>query len=102
MRLLAVGAHPDDLEVLCAGTLAKCAARGDAVFMAVSTDGAGGSTTLPESEIVRIRQDEARASAAVIGARSIWLGFSERRLYDNDETRLRYIDLVRETRPDVI
>jgi LmbE family N-acetylglucosaminyl deacetylase len=102
MRILAVGAHPDDLEVLCAGTLAKCAGRGDTVFMAVSTDGAGGSTTLAESEIVRIRQGEARASTAVIGAQSIWLGYPERRLYDNDQTRLRYIDLVRETRPDVI
>ncbi|MBM3802026.1 MAG: PIG-L family deacetylase [Acidimicrobiia bacterium] len=102
MRILAVGAHPDDLEILCAGTLARCAERGDTVFMAVSTDGAGGSTTLPEHEISCLRQAEACASAAVIGAQPIWLGFPERHLYDNDQTRQRYIELVRETRPDVI
>lgn len=102
MRILAIGAHPDDLEILCAGTLARCAQRGDTVFMAVSTDGAGGSTTLPEYEISRIREAEARASAAVIGAQPVWLGYPERRLYDNDDTRQRYIELVREARPDVI
>ncbi len=102
MRVLAVGAHPDDLEILCAGTLARYTERGDTVFMAVSTDGAGGSTTLPEREISRIRQAEARASAAVIGAQPVWLGYPERRLYDNDGTRQRYIELVREARPDVI
>ncbi len=102
MRILAVGAHPDDLEILCGGTLARYAERGDEVFMAVATDGAGGSTTLPEAEISRIRQQEARTSAATIGAQPIWLGFPERSLYDNDTTRLRFIDLVRETQADVI
>jgi len=102
MRVLAVGAHPDDLELLCGGTLAKFAARGDTVFMAVSTDGVGGSTTLPEAEISRIRQGEARNAAAVIGATPIWLGLPEARLYDDTPNRLRYIDLVRETRPDII
>ena len=33
MRVLAVGAHPDDLEILCSGTLARFVARGDVVFM---------------------------------------------------------------------
>jgi LmbE family N-acetylglucosaminyl deacetylase len=102
MRVLAVGAHPDDLELLCGGTLAKCAARGDTVFMAVSTDGGGGSTTLPEAEISRIRQGEARAAAAVIGAEPIWMALPEARLVDDAETRLRYIDLLRQTRPDVV
>jgi LmbE family N-acetylglucosaminyl deacetylase len=34
---LAVGAHPDDVELLCGGTLAKCAERGDQVFIAAAT-----------------------------------------------------------------
>lgn len=65
MRILAVGAHPDDLEILCAGTLARCIQRGDPVFMAVSTDGAGGSTTLPEHEISRIRVSRASDQRAL-------------------------------------
>lgn len=102
MNILAVGAHPDDVEIQCAGTLAKCAARGDKVFIAVSTNGEVGSMTLPKHEIVRVREDEARASAEVIGARLIWLGYPDEFLFDNTETRMRYIDLVRETRPDIV
>jgi LmbE family N-acetylglucosaminyl deacetylase len=102
MRVLAVGAHPDDLEILCAGTLARYARRGDQVFMAVSTDGAGGSMDRPEAEIRQVRQAEARASAELIGAEAIWMGQTEAQLFDTAETRLRYIDLVRRTRPDVI
>jgi len=102
MRILAVGAHPDDLDILCAGTLAKYAQRGDQVFMAISTNGECGSSTLPKEEIARIREQEARSAAAIIGAELIWLGYPDEFLYENEATRLRYIDLVRETRPDVI
>lgn len=102
MRILAVGAHPDDLEILCAGTLAKYAERGDFVAMAISTNGEVGSSTLPKEAIARIREAEARTSAAVIGAELHWLGYPDEFLYENDQTRLRYIDLVRQVRPDLI
>jgi LmbE family N-acetylglucosaminyl deacetylase len=102
MRILAVGAHPDDLEILCAGTLAKYSARGDQVFMAISTNGDVGSPRLPKEEIARIREQEARASAAVIGAELHWLGYPDEFLSDDEPTRLRYIDLVRQIRPDVV
>jgi LmbE family N-acetylglucosaminyl deacetylase len=55
VRVLAVGAHPDDLEILCAGSLAKYALRGDHVTMAVSTNGEVGSATLSKSGIAEIR-----------------------------------------------
>ncbi len=102
MRVLAVGAHPDDLEILCAGTLARYAEHGDHVTMAISTNGEVGSATLPKEEIARIREAEARASAAIIGADLIWLNYPDEFLYENEKTRLRYIDLVRQVRPDVV
>jgi LmbE family N-acetylglucosaminyl deacetylase len=102
MRILAVGAHPDDLEILCAGTLARYAERGDFVAMAISTNGEVGSSTLPKEAIARIREAEARTSAAVIGAELHWLGYPDEFLYENEQTRLRYIDLVRQVRPDLI
>ena len=101
-RILAVGAHPDDIELQCAGTLAKFAARGDQVFMAISTNGELGSAKLSRAEIARVREQEARASAGVIGAELIWLGYPDGFLIDNEATRLRYIDLIRQTRPDMI
>ena len=64
MRVLAFGAHPDDMELLCAGTLAKYAQRGDHVTMAVVTDGTKGSETLSAEEISAIRHREAEESAA--------------------------------------
>ena len=102
MRVLAVGAHPDDLDILCAGTLAKYAARGDQVVMAISTNGEAGSNGTTMEETSRIREKEARASAAIIGAELIWLDYHDEFLYENEKVRLRYIDLVRQARPDVI
>ncbi len=102
IRVLAVGAHPDDLEILCAGTLARYAARGDRVFMAISTNGEVGSATLSKEEIARVREKESFAAAKIIGADLHWLGYPDEFLYDNEQSRLRYIDLIRETRPDVV
>ena len=102
MRVLAVGAHPDDLEILCAGTLAKYAARGDQVIIAVATNGEVGSATLPKEEIADIRRREAQASANLIGAEFIWMGYPDEFLFSTQETRLDFLNLVRKARPDVI
>ena len=51
MNILAVGAHPDDVETMCAGTLAKYASLGHKVFIATATNGDIGSATLPMEEI---------------------------------------------------
>jgi LmbE family N-acetylglucosaminyl deacetylase len=102
MRVLAVGAHPDDMEYQCCGTLAKYALRGDTVVMAIATNGEVGSPTLPKKEIAAIREGEARASADVIGAELIWMDYPDEFLFNNEQTRLRFIDLVRQARPDII
>jgi LmbE family N-acetylglucosaminyl deacetylase len=104
MRVLAIGAHPDDIEILCSGTLALCAQRGDEVFIAIATNGDVGSgepDAVPE-EIARIRHAEAKASAGVIGATLIWMGAPDEFLEDNREARERFIDAIREARPDVM
>ena len=50
MRILAIGAHPDDVEFLCAGTLALYAAQGHEIFIAIATNGNVGSPTLEKNE----------------------------------------------------
>ena len=102
MRVLAVGAHPDDLEILCAGTLAKYARRGDHVSMAVATNGEVGSATLPKKEIAEIRREEAAAAAKVIGADFYWMNHPDEFLFSTERTRLTFLDLVRQSRPDAI
>lgn len=102
MRVLAFGAHPDDIEERCAGTLAKMAARGDEIFMCVATNGEIGSYNTPREELARIRHGEAQASCDVIGAHLIWLGFEDEMLFDNRESRMAFIEAIRFARPDVI
>ena len=102
MRVLAVGAHPDDLEILCAGTLAKYAAGGHSVTMAVATNGELGSTQLSNEETAALRKKEALAAAQLIGAELVWMGYPDAFLFSSQDTRRDFIDLLRRSRPDVI
>jgi LmbE family N-acetylglucosaminyl deacetylase len=102
MRILAVGAHSDDLELLCAGTLAKYVAQGHTIFMAIATNGELGSTSLSKAVTAATREKEARAAAKIIGAELIWMGFPDAFLFSGEQTRLAFIDLLRIVNPDVV
>ncbi len=103
MKILAVGAHPDDLEILCAGTLIRCVVRGDTVTMAHIARGDAGSFEHESDEIAVIRDAEARASAALVGAEYAALAISDGRVNGADEAQREAVtDLVRRTRPDVV
>ena len=71
MKVLAIGAHPDDIELGCAGALLRHIAAGDEVTMLVMTPGEMG----PQGLTSRVREQE--AAAAVIGAKLIWGTFED-------------------------
>lgn len=102
MRVLAIGAHPDDIEISCAGTLARCAERGDTVVVAVVCRGEMGGGSMPPAELVRIRACENQDAARLLGAESIHLGLSDGQVQPTEEVRHRFIDAIRRARPDVI
>lgn len=102
MNILAVGAHPDDLETMCAGTLAKYAAQGHRVFMATATSGNIGSAHHTMEEIAAIRKREAAVSAAIIGAEYLCLDYDDEMFYETKQVRLAFINLVRHCKADVI
>lgn len=102
MNILAIGAHPDDVEDGCAGTLARYAQLGHKVFMATATSGNIGSATHSMEEIARIRKAEAAASAAVIGAEYLCLDYDDEMFYEDRSVRLAFINLVRYCKADVI
>jgi len=102
MNILAIGAHPDDIEMQCAGTLALYARAGHKVFMAVATNGNVGSPTHTREEIAAIRRKEQDASCALIGATLIWMDYDDEWLFNDRPTRARFIDAIREANPDVM
>jgi N-acetylglucosamine malate deacetylase 1 len=103
VRVLAVGAHPDDLEILCGGTLARYVREGHAVTMCHASRGDRGSFSGTRDEVARTREAEARRAAEIAGADHLSLGLCDAEIDASDRgQRELVIDLVRETRPDVI
>ncbi len=102
MRVMAVGAHPDDIEFLCAGTLAKYTQRGDKVFNVVCTNGNMGHMIIPPEELGQIRTQEAANAAQTVGAEFKMLGKPDEWLFHDQRTRLMVIDAIRWANPDVI
>lgn len=102
MRVLAIGAHPDDLEILCAGTLARFVRDGHDVVMAHASVGDKGHSQIPHAEVPAVRRQEARAAAEVIGAESVTLGFRDGEIAVDGPNLERVVELIRETRPDLI
>lgn len=102
MNILAVAAHPDDIELLCAGTLARYVAGGHAVTLAVFTDGSMGDVHIRPARLAAIRRKEAAAAAKVLGAKLLWPAICDEHVFPNEAQRRVMIDLLRETDPDVI
>jgi N-acetylglucosamine malate deacetylase 1 len=100
--VLAVGAHPDDIEIACAGTLAKYASQGVKVSIAVATDGGAGHMKIPPAELAEIRHREAEAAAGLIGADFYWLGYGDEKIFEDLETRMHFVEIIRRAKPDLI
>jgi LmbE family N-acetylglucosaminyl deacetylase len=105
-RALAVGAHPDDVEFGCGGTLAKWAAAGCEIVHLVCTDGAKGSWDPAEdtARLVATRQDEQRAASRALGGRGEvgFLGWPDGELEAGQRQRWEVAHWIRKVRPDVV
>lgn len=102
---LAVGAHPDDIELGCGATLAKWAARGCRISHLVLTDGSKGtwSDRQDEGELVSTRQKEQIEAAAILGGGDVtFLGWVDGELGHGTEQRRDVCRAIRRVRPDVV
>ena len=103
---LSVGAHPDDVEFGCGGTLAKWAAGGCTVHHLVCTDGAKGSwdPTADTATLVLVRQAEQRAAATALGATGTvtFLGEVDGELEATLTLRAAVAEVIRRVQPDVV
>lgn len=96
MKILAVGPHPDDIEIGCGGTLIKLAKAGHAISLAILTKGdAGGNSG--------IRQREQEAAAKFYKTKRIfWLGFHDTRVPLTKESIDALDKVMREVNADVV
>ena len=103
MRILAVGAHPDDIEIACSGTLAKCVARGDTVIVCHACSGNLGHVVIPPDELAVMRHAEAVKAGAMAGIEVLAGGFDDLDIYENNkEARDKMVDIIRYADPDLI
>jgi LmbE family N-acetylglucosaminyl deacetylase len=104
-RVLAIGAHPDDIEFGCGATLAKWARSGSHVELLVLTDGSKG-TWAPEQDLVALvatRRDEQRDAARRLGATKVhFLDAVDGELEDDATRREQVCAVIRAVRPDVV
>jgi LmbE family N-acetylglucosaminyl deacetylase len=104
-RALAVGAHPDDIEISCGATLAKWAAAGTDVHLLVLTDGSKG-TWDPEADLHALatrRREEQHAAAAALGASGVtFLDAVDGELEGGLARRAQVCAVIRRRRPDVM
>jgi LmbE family N-acetylglucosaminyl deacetylase len=102
---LAIGAHPDDVELQAGGTVAAWARDGARVELACFTAGEKGSSdpAAVPAEVGRVRRREAIAAAAELGARGVrFLDAADGELEATLELRVAVARLVRQVRPDVV
>ena len=105
-RALAIGAHPDDVEFGCGGTLAKWAASGCEIHHLVCTDGSKGSWDPGEdtAALVAVRQKEQRAASRALGGSGsvVFLGWRDGELESGLRQRAEVCWWIRRLRPDVV
>ncbi|POP32326.1 PIG-L family deacetylase [Lactonifactor longoviformis] len=103
MRVLAIAAHPDDIEISCAGTLARYKKMGWDVFMCHVSNGNQGHAVIMPDELRAIRRKEFLNSAALLGAEGLTCDIDDLCIYgDMREHREKVMDIIRYARPDVI
>lgn len=96
MNVLAIGAHPDDIEYGCGGTLTLYGQKGHDVFLFIATDGALGGDGA-------VRRREQQDSRVVMGARQVfWGDYKDTEVPYNRELIVRIESVIREVRPAMI
>jgi LmbE family N-acetylglucosaminyl deacetylase len=101
-RILAIHAHPDDVEFQIAGTLALLKEKGCHITIATMTAGDLGSAELSQTEIANIRRKEAKAAADMMGADYMCLEFGDLAIVVDDASRRRVTEAIRRARPNVV
>ncbi len=101
-RVLAVVAHPDDAELLCAGTLARAKSDGAPVGICVLTRGDKGQPDEPIADLAAVRRQEMAESAELLGAQLYRCGFGDGELFDGPRPRHKLLRAYRAFAPTLV
>lgn len=101
-RVLAVGAHPDDVEIMCSGTLFLLKKLGYEIHVISLTLGDCGSAEHSPEEISFIRCQEAKNACKVLGAKYHYGGFTDLCIFNDDISNRRMTALLREVNPFLV
>lgn len=103
MNVLAIGCHPDDIEISCSGTLAKCVKRGDKVTVCHVANGNMGHEIISPEELRVIRANEAKKAGSLAGIEVVTLDIGD--LLPNGcdiNQRDKVVELIKKVQPDFI
>jgi len=101
-RVLAVVAHPDDAELLCAGTLARVQSEDAAVAICVLCRGDKGQASKKIANLAAERRKEMAASAKLLGAQIFLANNPDGTLMDTPASRSKLIEIYRKFKPTLV
>lgn len=100
--VLSLGAHPDDAEFFCAGTLALLHQKGWEIHIATMAPGDCGTVQYSREEISRIRKGEAAKSAAILDGSYHCLEEGDIFILYDRQSLLKAIELMRKVKPAIV
>lgn len=103
--VLAVGAHPDDIDIGCSGSVAKWIKEGAEVYYLVLTDGSKGSedSKISNQELTKIRRAEQQKAADLLGVKQVFfLDFVDGELENTPALRKQIVKIIRQIKPTTV
>lgn len=103
--VLAVGAHPDDIDIGCSGTISKIIQDGGQTFYLVLTDGSKGSedAKISDKELTKLRHSEQENAAKILGVKKVFFqNFVDGELENSHELRKAIVRVIRTVKPTTV
>ena len=98
LDILAFGAHPDDVEMGCGGTIAKSTSNGKKVGIVDLTRGELGT-----NGTVEIREEEANVASKILGVSfRMNLELEDGFIFNNKESQIKIVEVIRHYKPDIV
>jgi LmbE family N-acetylglucosaminyl deacetylase len=102
LRIIVLGAHPDDCEIKAGGTAAMRAAQGHHVKFVSTTNGDIGHAEIAGGELAKRRTAEVKEAAKVLGVETEVLDIHDGELMPTLENRKTFVRLIRQWKADVV